>query len=272
MATVLEGGQISLTDTSKEYTAFVEKFKPKKTTDDCYTPDSVYEIVRDWACKEYGIDPAKIVRPFWPGGDYERYPYPEGCVVLDNPPFSILSEIVKTYNANGIRYFLWCPYLTCIGIRGCCKVVVPVSIEYENGAKIDTAFCTNLEDKEARTSPELYKLLDENEKRRARDKRTELPKYEYPVEVLTAARLGWLCKYGIEFSVEHKSCFFIRALNSQRDAGKAIYGSGLLLSERAAAEKAAAEKAAAEKAATEKAAARRWPLSDHERAIIASLE
>ena len=30
---------------SKEYEDFVEKFKPKKTTDDCYTPPNVYEEV-----------------------------------------------------------------------------------------------------------------------------------------------------------------------------------------------------------------------------------
>lgn len=50
------------------YEDFVEKFKPKKTTDDCYTPTLVYDAVRDWACEKYGIDSAFIVRPFYPGG------------------------------------------------------------------------------------------------------------------------------------------------------------------------------------------------------------
>lgn len=53
---------------SKTYEEFLEKFKPKKTTDDCYTPPLVYDAVKDWACAEYDIDPEKIVRPFWPGG------------------------------------------------------------------------------------------------------------------------------------------------------------------------------------------------------------
>ena len=75
-----------------EYQAFVDKFKPKKTTDDCYTPPLIYETVKDWACKKYGIDPKNIVRPFYPGGDYEHFAYPDECVVLDNPPFSILSK------------------------------------------------------------------------------------------------------------------------------------------------------------------------------------
>ena len=50
-------------ESNAEYEAFVDKFKPKLTTDDCYTPPSIYEIVKHWACNEYGIDPAKVVRP-----------------------------------------------------------------------------------------------------------------------------------------------------------------------------------------------------------------
>lgn len=68
--------QMCVFDDDREYDAFVEKFKPKKTTDDCYTPPLVYDTIRDWACKKYKIDPACIVRPFYPGGDYEKYEYP----------------------------------------------------------------------------------------------------------------------------------------------------------------------------------------------------
>ena len=81
---------------SKTYDELVEKFKPKKTTDDCMTPPQVYDVVRDWACREYNINPERIVRPFWPGGDYENFDYPDGCVVLDNPPFSIISKICES--------------------------------------------------------------------------------------------------------------------------------------------------------------------------------
>ena len=70
-------------------------------------------MIRDWACKEYGIDPAKIVRPFYPGGDYEHYDYPEGAVVLDNPPFSILTKICTFYLDRKIPFFLFAPSLTC---------------------------------------------------------------------------------------------------------------------------------------------------------------
>ncbi|MGN0853431.1 MAG: hypothetical protein ACI4Q3_08660 [Kiritimatiellia bacterium] len=86
---------------SKTYAEFVEKFKPKLTTDDCNTPPLVYEAVLGWCREKYAIPAdAPIVRPFYPGGDYERFDYPEGCYVIDNPPFSILAQIVRFYNAR----------------------------------------------------------------------------------------------------------------------------------------------------------------------------
>ena len=53
----------------QDYEKFVEKFKPKKTTDDCYTPPAVYAAVKNWAVKEYGLEDCTIVCPFFPGGD-----------------------------------------------------------------------------------------------------------------------------------------------------------------------------------------------------------
>lgn len=100
-----DGDNVAIGETYEE---FVEKFKPKKTTDDCYTPPSVYAVIRDWACEEYGIDPDKIVRPFFPGGDYEHFDYSDGVVVLDNPPFSILTSICQFYLDRGIHFFFIC--------------------------------------------------------------------------------------------------------------------------------------------------------------------
>lgn len=31
-----------------DYEAFVAKFERKRTSDDCYTPPEVYDIVRSW--------------------------------------------------------------------------------------------------------------------------------------------------------------------------------------------------------------------------------
>ena len=88
----------------EEYREFVDKFKPKKTTDDCYTPEPVYNTVRDWAITRYGLEGRQIIRPFYPGGDYAHASYPDGCVVIDNPPFSILAEIVDFYQSMHIPF------------------------------------------------------------------------------------------------------------------------------------------------------------------------
>lgn len=34
---------------SKNFEEFVEKFKPKLTTDDCFTPPAIYDVVVEWA-------------------------------------------------------------------------------------------------------------------------------------------------------------------------------------------------------------------------------
>ncbi|MBR2883052.1 MAG: hypothetical protein IKB96_12085, partial [Prevotella sp.] len=115
--------QMTFADDSEEYKQFVEKFKPKKTTDDCYTPDNVYAAVLDWVVDEYGIDRDKVIRPFYPNGDYEREEYPKGWTVVDNPPFSIISKIVKFYNRHGVKYFLFAPCLTNFQTRDCTHVI-----------------------------------------------------------------------------------------------------------------------------------------------------
>ena len=258
------------------YDEFVEKFKPKKTTDDCYTPPEVYEVIRDWACAEYGIDPAKVVRPFYPGGDYERFDYSGGKVVVDNPPFSILTQICEFYVNNGIPFFLFCSTLTGFGSKRLamrtCHIICGCQIIYENGASVNTSFVTSYGgDVVAKTAPELRELVDAKVDELRKQGKTELPKYEYPDEVVTAAIMGRWSKYGVEFEVRRTDCLPISELDAQREGGQSIYGNGLLLSERAAAERAAAERAAAERAAAERAAAQRFALSDREREIVRSL-
>ena len=264
--------QMTLADVDPHYQLFVDKFKPKKTTDDCYTPSNIYEVVLDWVVNEYGIDRENVVRPFWPNGDYMTYDYPEGCTVVDNPPFSIIAEIVNNYNAAGIKYFLFAPYLTNLTAREkASHIITGTNITYENGADVPTAFLTNLDSYLLRSCPDLAKQIEETNKANIARVRKQVPKYKYPHYVITAADLGYLAKWGVDLRIKAKDCFFIRALDSQKANGKTIFGSGFLLSEKAAAEKAAAEKAAAEKAAAEKASAIEWELSESEKHIIASL-
>ncbi|NPD30538.1 hypothetical protein HLV37_01400 [Eggerthellaceae bacterium zg-1084] len=104
-------------EATPEHEAFKGRFRPKLTTDDCLTPPEVHAAVLAWAAREYGFDPSDAVRPFWPGGDFEGFDYPEGCVVVDNPPFSILARIVRFYLGRAIPFLLYAPHLTALGTR-----------------------------------------------------------------------------------------------------------------------------------------------------------
>lgn len=163
---------------SKTYEEFVEKFKPKKTTDDCYTPPVVYDAVADWVASEYGVNRDNFVRPFYPGGDYENYDYGKTAIVVDNPPFSILSKIVDFYISKNIPFFLFAPNLTffsCIRNRDCTALVTDTNIIYDNGADIKTSFLTNLEpyDLRIRTAPTLYQAIKKsNRNDTERDEKT----------------------------------------------------------------------------------------------------
>ena len=272
---------------SEEYLAFVEKFKAKKTTDDCYTLDNVYEAVAGFVEKRYGIDRANFVRPFYPGGDFERFPYGSDSVVVDNPPFSILSKILAFYTARRIRFFLFADTRTCFSYikDGVCVVPGGLTVTYENGAGVKTSFVTNLDNAMVSTEPELFRALDAANRENKRKQRKSLPKYVYPAHVLTTMEACKWCKCGVAFRLEKGEAVRIRALDAQRKFGKVIFGSGLLLSDKAAAEaaKAAAEadKAAAEaaKAAAEadKAAAEAkkpdfvWRLSARELEMVKEL-
>lgn len=183
-----------------DYDGFVEKFKPKKTTDDCYTPPEIYSVVLDYVRERWGVEEADVVRPFWPGGDYEAFEYPEGCVVVDNPPFSILSKIQAFYLERGIRFFLFAPSLTCLSGRRCMEVdhiVCDCRITYENGAVVRTGFVTNLEEENVlEADPELGRRLNEANDAWLKAMKKKVAKYEYPDEVITAARAQWLAALG----------------------------------------------------------------------------
>ena len=247
--------------TIDDYGAFVEKFKPKKTTDDCYTPPAVYGVIKDWACREYGIDPDKVVRPFYPGGDYESFDYSDGKVV-DNPPFSILSKICTFYRDNHVPFFLFAPNLTIFSTtsrNGAHMLVTDCTIEYANGAIVNTSFVTSFGDDLIRTAPDLTKLVNDTVKRVRRESRKHLPKYAYPPELLTVTRLNKVGKAGVDFRVKASDVAFTPRLASQKAVKKAIFGGGYLMSELKAAELKAAEDVTV------------WPLNDKEKQIIGKL-
>ncbi len=198
----------------------------------------MYGVIKDWACREYGIDPDKVVRPFYPGGDYERFDYSGGAVVVDNPPFSILSKICTFYRTEQIPFFLFAPYLTIFSStsrNGAHMIVTDSNIEYANGAQVNTSFVTSFGDDLIRTAPDLANAIDETVKRVRKEQRRHPPKYAYPRELLTVSRLGKIGRQ-VEFRVKASDVAFTRALDSQKAVKKAIYGGGYLLSEAKAVE------------------------------------
>lgn len=136
--------------TDEEYKNWCAHFDDRpKTTDDCYTPRAVIDFVEDYFCDYYNIDRKKIIRPFYPGGDYENEDYTDK-VVLDNPPFSLLTKIVQFYQKHGVKFVLFCNGTTgTTKMYGLLTYHIGGTVIYENGARVNTAFVTNMNETEA---------------------------------------------------------------------------------------------------------------------------
>ena len=207
---------------SEEYQEFVDKFKPKSTTDDCFTPPAVYEAVKDWAVKTYGLEGRKVLRPFYPGGDYQKESYSQGCVVIDNPPFSINAQILDFYTEKGIDFFLFGSHLTMFSVMKkrpeVNAVILGSSVIYENGADVNTSFYTNLGKHRIMSAPDLQKMLEE-----VQDNPDPQARYEMPPHVQTSAKLGSLTKYGANLYLDDEDFMFISAIEALPNG---LYGGG----------------------------------------------
>lgn len=267
---------------SEGYKEFENKFELAKTTDDCYTPEPVYDAVVNFVKTITDLTGKKIVRPFYPGGDYEHFAYGENSVVIDNPPFSILAKILRFYCSRNIPFFLFAPALTLFSARDCdlTYIISDSQVTYKNGAVVSTGFITNLvPDIRIWCCPQLHQMIEDAQP----IERANLQQYEYPDNIVTAATLNKLARYS-ELKIKKKSCTAINKIDGAKEQGVSLFGGGYLISENAAAAKEAAAKEAAEKAAARKEAAQKArdkaaaekiikiELSDREKAIIATLE
>ncbi len=228
-----------------DYEAFIEKFEPKATTDDCFTPPGVYEIVLDWITKNIcDITKNEVVRPFFPEGDYQKFDYPKECIVIDNPPFSIYTEIVRFYVKKRIKFFLFGPNLSLFtpGITDVTYIVANASIIYENGASVSTGFVTNL----IKGDDLIWVDGKMREAIQKLQKKDEQEKYAWPANVISSALLGKLCNNpNCALKILRKEVARVKNLDWCKERGKGLYGSGFLLSN-IAAERVAAERVAAE--------------------------
>ena len=252
-----------------KYDDFVDKFEVKKTTDDCYTPKEVFSVILDYVSGFFDLSNKKIVRPFYPDGDYQSIDYTDEMIVIDNPPFSIITQICRYYIKHNVKFFLFAPHLTLFtSDLDLTHVVVSADIVYENGAVVKTSFLTNMMDGvKILGDAELHQKLKEVQKQRSIQK----PKYDYPNNVLMVSKVAYMVEKGVSFRVSKNDAKHCKGLDDQKKHKKAMFGGGFLLSEKAAAEKAAAEKAAAEKAAAEKENVIIWQLSNREKSIINNL-
>ena len=237
------------------YEEFKDKFKPKLTTDDCYTPQAVMDVVNDFVRNDLGAGDRPFVRPFMPGGDFENFDYPENCVVVDNPPFSIFAKINRWYIERGIDFFLFGPNLTLFNSYDATFVVCGAEVIYANGANVCTSFTTLL-------CPDCRVwvangLRERIEKAQKLDKR-QVRKLQYPDEVITSARLGALnCNGADDLVIKKNECSFTREL----DCGQVLFGGGFYISRDAVARKARAIR-------NETTV---YHLSERERALVNSL-
>ena len=248
-----------------DYDEFLDKFEIKKTTDDCYTPDDVYDCILDYVRSEFGLKDTLIVRPFYPGGDYENCEYPKDCVVLDNPPFSIIAKIARFYIENDIKFFLFAPHLTLFSPNiDCARIVCGVDIIYENRAKVKTSFLTNmLDDISVKSDTKLYNKLKDVQG----INRVKKPKYEYPDNLITVSAVQQMLELGVDFDVKKSESAKVSYLDCQLEHGKTIFGCGFLISDTAKNRRLACEEVAFGNKDIFK-----WELSEREKELIKGLK
>lgn len=121
----------------------------------------------------------EILRPFYPGGDYEHAEYPEDGVVIDNPPFSMFTKICKFYSERRIPFFIFGPGLTIFSCLKYCSVVVVAS----------------------------------------QTQKVNLPKFRYPQGLLSVSDLQTMAKGNLPFSVNRNEAVIVSNLDNHPKKG-----------------------------------------------------
>jgi hypothetical protein len=262
-----------------DYESFLAKFSENpKTTDDCFTPRDVFEAVVQYVGTVVDLSDKQILRPFFPGGDYVNAVYPENGIVIDNPPFSIFTDIIKFYTARRIPFFLFGQGKTIMCcVKYCTAVIVTDLLTYENGARIYTNFASNLfGDTIIMTAPKLNDLIFSCP---SQNVKANLASYNYPPELLSFSQMQTICRGGVEFSVKRDECQIVKNLDNHP---KQLFVEHILLSSAKAEEKESAKTLAQEQAKAlaqerERQRAERAgmtgviPLSPRERRIVERL-
>ena len=146
-----------------------------------------------------------------------------------------------------------------------------VTITYENGANVSTSFITNLENPDIQIygSKTLYDAVKNANDINVKSVSKQLPKYQYPNNVVTVSRIKKISKY-IDIKIPRSQLRHVSVLDEQKKYKKAIYGNGFLCSDKIE-QKIKAEEIKAEKIKAEKSKFY-WQLSDREKEIIKKLD
>lgn len=200
------------TESEKMYNYCVTNGRNINTPDECYTPPAVYDAVLDYAVDRYNLQGKHIVRPFIPGGDYQKYVYDKNDVVIDNPPFSMTTKIVNWYIDHNIPFFLFINGLYGVslsrGLHGKATVIVTdANVSFDNKVnekRIKLGFVTNLEAKniilrgDATLTNRLNGLV----------KKKSLNKFKYPANMITNSNVLKALHHGVELKLTTNNCFF----------------------------------------------------------------
>ena len=77
------------------------------------------------------------------------------------------------------------------------RIIVDCQIAYENGARVETSFVTSYSGGiVAQIAPDLTKAINRENDRLIKANTKELPKYDYPMNVITAAMMQRYARYG----------------------------------------------------------------------------
>lgn len=219
-------------------------------------------MVLDYVKENCNIEELKVMRPFYPGGDYENENYHEKCVVIDNPPFSIISQIIRFYLERNIKFFLFAPHLTLFSSdQDYTGIVVNADVTYENGAVVKTSFVSNMfGGTKILGVPELKQKIKEIQN----ENKVSLPRYCYPDNVITVSHIAKIVERGESIKIMKNEVDFCRVLEHQKEHKKTIFGSGFLVSDNVAKRYKKTLERVTKKIIE-------WELSDKEREIIKTL-
>ena len=253
-----------------DYESFLAKFADSpKTTDDCFTPQDVYQAVVDYVGTIIDMSDKVVLRPFFPGGDYENAEYPYNGIVIDNPPFSMFLPIVKFYTARKIPFFLFGPGMTIVWASKYCTVLcINNNIVFENGAKVACNFASNLfGDTVAMTAPRLSQAIAACPSQIIKPKNAQ---YAYPDNMLCVSDLQAICKGGVDFAVSREETHMIDKMDLHPKKCN-IFGTRFLVSDDVVERKKKALEKSKEEQVKEQAKAGTFvniQLSDREQKII----